>query len=281
MNRRKFLKILSAGLLTAAGGQVAYSSIVEPYNYQIVEQQIPLRWLGAGLHGLRAVQISDLHINSWFTRDHLDRVVDLVLAQKADLVFITGDYLTRGQDRERSLEELYDPLRKLASSLPVFSVLGNHDFYNRAELPIRSLLSETGVMDVTNAMKTYERNGDTLVVAGIGTYTTKNMRLYQVDAEVPKNFPTVLLAHEPDVAKYTSKTGKFGLQLSGHSHGGQINLPLLGPITLPEMGMMYPAGLYTLGDLLLYTNRGIGMTHIPIRMNCPPEITVFTFTSPL
>ncbi|MBE0695491.1 MAG: metallophosphoesterase, partial [Anaerolineaceae bacterium] len=113
------------------------------------------------------------------------------------------------------------------------------------------------------------------------SYTTKNMLLYQVDAEVPKNFPAILLAHEPDVAIYTSKIGKFGLQISGHSHGGQINLPLLGPITLPEMGMLYPAGLYTLGDLLLYTNRGIGMTHIPIRMNCPPEITVFTFTSSL
>jgi uncharacterized protein len=280
MNRRKFLRILSAGLLTAAGGQAAYSSIVEPYQYQVTQQQILLARLGRGLDGLRAAQVSDLHINSWFNRTHLEHVVDLVLAQKTDLVFITGDFLTHGQDRELSFQELYPPLRRLASSLPVFSVLGNHDYYDRSSRPLMSLLKEIGVLDVTNSMQTYERGGDTLNIAGVGTYTTHTMRLDLVDDLVPQDAAAILLAHEPDIVRFTRKLGKFGMQISGHSHGGQISLPLIGPIELPEEGTKYPAGLYSLGDILLYTNRGVGMTHLPIRMNCPPEITVYTFNSP-
>ena len=279
MNRRKFLKIMTAGFLTAAGGQAAYSTLIEPYRYDIVEQRIPLQRLGPGLDGLRAVQISDLHIGPWFTRNHLDRVVDLVGAQKADMVFITGDYLTRGGDRKHALAELYEPLRSLARDLPVFSVMGNHDFYEQADPPLRKMLKEVGIVDVTNRMETYSRGGDVLHIAGIGTLMTGDMNLALVDAYVPKDSAAVLLAHEPDIAAYTSGLNKFGLQISGHSHGGQINLPLIGPIHLPEMGKRFPAGLYTLRNCLLYTNRGVGMTYIPIRMNCPPEITVFTFVA--
>lgn len=278
MNRRKFLKVLSAGLLTAVSGQAVYSTLVEPYHYQVTRQSIALAHLGQDLAGLRMVQISDLHINDWFLRDQLERVIDLISEQNADLVCITGDFLTRGYDRELSFAELYEPLRRMAHSTPVFSVLGNHDFFHRADRPLRSLLKEIGVIDVTNGMETFQRGGDSLHIAGVGTYITHDMHLELVDALVPRNSAAILLAHEPDIVRYARTLGKFGLQISGHSHGGQVNLPLFGPLSLPTMGSKYPAGLYNLGDIFLYTNRGIGMTHIPIRMNCPPEITVYTLT---
>ncbi len=279
MNRRTFLKILSAGVVSAASGQLAFTALSEPYKYEIVEQRILLRRLGAGLHGLRAVQISDLHMNTWFTRAELETVIRLSLQQKPDLIFITGDFLTNGGNRQKAFDELYEPLRDLAGRMPVFSVLGNHDFYNRADRPMLRLLREVGINDVTNGMETYQRNGDTLHIAGIGTYITRDFHLNQVDELVPPDSAAILLAHEPDVAKYTQRLNKFGLQISGHTHGGQINLPLIGPLALPEMGTRYPAGLYAQGDLQVYTNRGVGMTHLPLRLNCPPEITVFIFES--
>ncbi len=85
----------------------------------------------------------------------------------------------------------------------------------------------------------------------------------------------VVMLHEPDPAGQVAQTKAFGLQVSGHTHGGQINLPILGPLDLPTKGRMYVAGLYQVGGMPLYVNRGIGMINVPVRVNAPPEITVF------
>lgn len=279
MDRRKFLKLMTAGLL-AAGGGAAYSTLVAPFRYEIVEQRIALPRLGPGLAGLRAAQISDLHIGDWFTRGHLEQLVSLVIAQKTDLVFITGDFLTRGGDTERALVDLFDPLRALAAALPVYCILGNHDFYRNADGKLRKMLKEAGAFDVTNGMEVVTRGGDALHVAGAGSTLTGDAYLRRVSSYVPADSAAVLLAHEPDVAPYTAELGKFGLQISGHTHGGQVVLPWVGPIALPRLGQRFPAGLYRLENFQVYTNRGIGMTSLPVRVNCPPEITVFTFEPP-
>jgi predicted MPP superfamily phosphohydrolase len=102
-----------------------------------------------------------------------------------------------------------------------------------------------------------------------------DVRLNDVIAQLEENTPAILLAHEPDFADISAATDRFDLQLSGHSHGGQIVLPFYGPPRLPESGQKYPSGLYKLGNMLQYTNRGVGMDRLAIRINCPPEITVF------
>jgi len=116
-----------------------------------------------------------------------------------------------------------------------------------------------------------------MYMAGVGTLSTGHMGLADVSKAVPTDAPAILLAHEPDVAQWTRDYPQFVLQLSGHSHGGQIVLPFSGPTILPWMGEIYPVGLYDLDSMYLYTNRGLGMTGIPARINCPPEITLFTF----
>ncbi|OQY86641.1 MAG: serine/threonine protein phosphatase, partial [Anaerolineae bacterium UTCFX3] len=85
----------------------------------------------------------------------------------------------------------------------------------------------------------------------------------------------ILLAHEPDFADVSAATGRFGLQISGHTHGGQVDIPLIGPPILPEMGKKYPSGLYNVNGMLLYTNRGVGVTTVNARFNCRPEITIY------
>jgi uncharacterized protein len=108
----------------------------------------------------------------------------------------------------------------------------------------------------------------------VGSLATGDMELNQVVRQAPGESAVVLLAHEPDVAKWRSR--KFVMQFSGHSHGGQVNLPGGKPLFLPWMAQLYPSGLYVLDGFFIYTNRGLGMTAVPIRINCPPEITVFT-----
>jgi predicted MPP superfamily phosphohydrolase len=105
------------------------------------------------------------------------------------------------------------------------------------------------------------------------------VRLNQVLAQLTANDAAILLVHEPDYADVSAGTGKFDLQVSGHSHGGQIVVPFYGPPILPESGQKYPGGLYKVGNMFQYTNRGVGMDRFPIRINCPPEITVFELKS--
>jgi predicted MPP superfamily phosphohydrolase len=275
MNRRNFLKLIGAGVLTAT--MPTYATLVEPAMLDIVEQAVPLRRIGPGMHGLRAAQLSDIHAGPWFTQAHLEQVVKHIIEQKPELVFITGDFITRGGDYPSMEKVLFVALRQLASQVPVFSVLGNHDYYRRADADLRKMLSNAGVQDVTNTYLPYQRGGETILIAGVGSALAGNMRLSQLERDLPKGSTTILMAHEPDVAKMARSIPEIVLQLSGHTHGGQVVLPFSGPIVKPRMGRLYPAGLYDLGTMYLYTNRGLGMTSVPIRLNCPPELTVFTF----
>ena len=277
MNRRSFLKVLAVGGLTLGLSPLIYGAVVEPNRFEVVKQAIRLPRLGPGLDGLRVVQISDLHMGPFFTREKLERVVELILAQEPDLVFITGDYLTRGTNYEQALPGLLAPLAELADRWPVYSVMGNHDYDRRHAGELRSLLERMGIQDVTNGMQTFRQNGDALHIAGVGTLSTGHMLLRKVVRETPADSAAVLLAHEPDVAQWRSD--KFVMQFSGHTHGGQINLMGNVPLILPWMGKLYPSGLYDLDGYFVYTNRGLGMTRLPIRLNCPPEITVFTLSS--
>jgi predicted MPP superfamily phosphohydrolase len=101
-------------------------------------------------------------------------------------------------------------------------------------------------------------------------------RLYLLMKSLPQDGAAILLAHEPDFADVAAATQRFDLQISGHSHGGQIVLPIIGPPMLPEFGRKYPSGLYNINNMLLYTNRGVGVTTVNARFNCRPEITIFT-----
>jgi predicted MPP superfamily phosphohydrolase len=103
----------------------------------------------------------------------------------------------------------------------------------------------------------------------------KAARLDRTLRNVPKDEPVVLMVHEPD---YADKVARYpvDLQLSGHSHGGQVRVPLVGPLYLPELARKYVWGLYKVGELTLYTNAGLGTVQIPVRFNCAPEITLLS-----
>jgi predicted MPP superfamily phosphohydrolase len=106
-----------------------------------------------------------------------------------------------------------------------------------------------------------------------------NVQLNSVIEALPSDGAAILLAHEPDFADESARSGRFDLQVSGHSHGGQVAIPFFGPPVLPYLGRKYPAGLYKVGNMFQYTNRGVGMARLPFRFNCPPEITIFTLKS--
>ena len=276
ISRRAFLRSLTAGTILIGGGPLLYASTIEPHSLEIVEQTIPLRGLGGGFEGFRVVQLSDLHAGQWIDRAQLQRTFELARDLSPDLVVITGDFLTRGTDFIEAAEDLTSTISILSGAVPVLAVRGNHD-HGRRESTLSEVFAQTGITELENSFQTIHRGGDILHFAGIDSVSTGHQGLGKVVDEAPTDAPVILLAHEPDMADFSAPTERFVLQVSGHSHGGQINLPYIRSLTLPWMGEKYPAGLYQVGNMLQYTNRGIGMTHLPFRMNCRPEITVHTF----
>lgn len=279
-SRRDFLKItgytLLSSFLVGSSGFI-YGIFIEPEELDVKEVEIKLPRLPREFSGYRIVQFSDLHMGGWMNGERLRNVVDMVIKQDPDLVVITGDIFT-GPVWDTNLinaaDEFVVEISRLTADFKTLGVLGNHDYWSDAN-ETRKALERGGVIEIGNAFHTLERDGQELHIAGVDDIWYEHDDLDEVLSKLPKTGEAILLAHEPDFADKSAKTGRFGLQLSGHSHGGQIVLPFIGPPVLPWLGQKYPSGLYKVGEMWQYTNRGVGM-FLPIRFNCRPEITVFT-----
>ena len=280
VSRRDFLKTIKflggAALTTLAGNY--YTTEYEPSNLEVSQVELSLASLPRSFDGFRILQLSDIHIGGWMNRERFSTVVDVVLQQEFDLIVMTGDYVI-GRSWSEALdiaaEDFIEVITPLTQAHKVIAVMGNHDHWAN---PVRSraMLMRAGVLELKNDVHRFDKDGDSLYIAGLDDISEGKQRLDEVEAKLPYGVRAILLAHEPDYAEVTSVTDKFMLQLSGHSHGGQVVIPFIGPPVLPRWARRYPAGLYQLGQMYLYTSRGVGMTSPFVRFNCRPEITVFT-----
>ncbi len=257
-------------------GGAGYAYDVEPEWVHIEKVALTLPRLASSFHNYRIAQISDIHAGGWITRAHIQDVVARVNAMAADLVVITGDIFTTGP--RRSGDDIATTFSYLSAKDGVLVVLGNHDHWQGADR-VREVLAATPTIELRNAARTLERGSDLLTIAGVDDVWQQQDDLDQALAQTPNQGAAILIAHEPDFADQSATTGRFDLQLSGHSHGGQVAVPFYGPLRLPYLGVKYHSGLYQVGDMLQYTNRGIGMVKPYVRFNCRPEITLLTLRS--
>ncbi len=266
-----FLPVL--GTLVVGLGGITYAHKVEPDWIDITSIPLVLPHLSSEFCGYRIVQISDIHMGSWMELQRLEEIVEKINRLKPDLVAITGDFVTHKAGRHAG--DLVQSLKKLATPDGVVAVLGNHDGSSGSR-GLRPILHRAGLIVLSNTVHTLRRGPAALHLAGVDDPVNRRDRLDLVLKLLPAEGAAILLAHAPDFADKSARCSRFDLQLSGHSHGGQVRLPLLGPLFLPRLGRKYPHGLYQVGEMTLYTNRGVGMVHMPVRFNCRPEITVFT-----
>jgi uncharacterized protein len=272
--------LLGAALGVLLLGGLVYVRKVEPEDVEVVPVSLVLPRLDAVFEGYRIAQISDIHADGWMTPGRVLSLVNLVNAEAPDLVAITGDFATYSRFRSliRHASRLIAPLRRLQATDGVVAVLGNHDHKTDART-VRRVLAASGVIELHNAVLTLRRGGESLYLCGVDDLKEGTPRLDRALEGLSEEGAAVLLAHEPDFADESAATGRFDLQLSGHSHGGQVGVPLLRYPFLPKLSRKYPTGLYRVGDMFLYTNRGLG-AHPRFRFNCRPEITVFTLRAP-
>ena len=276
ISRRSLLRKLGACSVASLGlgaDLFAYGRLLEPTWVEVTRPSVSLPGLAATFDGYRIAQISDIHLdNDWMTRERLADLIRTVNGLAPDLIAITGDFITDGP-LDLLLPILRDELGLLRAPDGVAAVRGNHDHWTGPER-VSAMLRDIGITELRNATLGIERGDATLQIAGVDDHWVGADRLDLVLERLRPNAPTILLAHEPDFADISAATGRFALQLSGHSHGGQISLPVLGPPLLPLLGQRYPRGRYRVGGMALYTNRGVGMLRPYGRLNCRPEITL-------
>ena len=247
-----------------------------PEDFDVNEFELPLERLPAAFDGYRVIHLSDIHMGTWMNRERLEGVVDLVLAEKPDLVAITGDFVSYTLDE--SLDDLAEVLARLHAPDGVYAVRGNHDCWTDPER-VSAMLGEAGIVELRNDFIRIERDGQRLYLAGVDDVYDERADLAAVIPRLPDDGAVILLAHEPDFADEAAGTGRFDLQLSGHSHGGQLNFPVVGLLYLPHLAKKYPCGLYQVGGMKLYTTRGLGTTALQLRVRCKPEIVVMRLCS--
>ena len=269
----------AAGVIgaTLVAGGLFYANKIEPQNVEVEPVSLVLPRLDKEFDGYRIVQISDIHMDGWMSFERLSGLMKLVNEQRPDLIAMTGDLVTA--EAKRDDRELVDALSLLEAPDGAVAVLGNHDYIADENL-VRRIIRDGGLTELSNDFVTLRRGAGTLHVAGVDDFYRRRARLDLILNRLPEDGAAVLLAHEPDFAEVSAPTGRFDLQLSGHTHGGQFRLPLVGPVMRPRVGRIYPGGLYNVDGMLQYTNRGLGMLKPYLRFNCRPEITVFTLLTP-
>lgn len=247
------------------------------FSYETVELTAHLPRLHPNFNGFRIVQLSDIHYDGVGMRpEWLERVVADINSLQPDLVVLTGDYaIDSARHYPALVPELGGLLRGLQAKHGVLAIHGNHD-YRRGVQFSRELFDIAHAQLLENEVVTIERDGAKLDVAGFDDYNESQPDLPRVVSQLNEQSAAISLLHEPDTADITAQTGRFDLQLSGHSHGGQVRNASGQPITLPRNGQKYHSGLYDVGGMLQYTNRGLGTKPPHIRINCPPEMTLLT-----
>jgi predicted MPP superfamily phosphohydrolase len=274
--RRNFL----IGTGATAAGLALYSGEIARHELEVVNRPIAINNLPTPFHGYRIVQVSDIHLDEYTEPFFLEHIVSKVNTLTPDLVLLTGDFITHGAltfiAGGHALHRCAEILTTLTAPLR-YAILGNHDVSFNAPAVIQALTTH-GTPVLVNQYVPIERKGARLWLCGVDDPGTSSPDL-NLAIPVKPDGPVLLMAHEPDYADDVVAHPRgplVDLMLAGHSHGGQVRLPFLGPLILPPMGKKYPEGLYRFNQMQLYVNRGLGTVGLPFRLNCPPEITVLT-----
>jgi len=277
MSVRKTL-IAGGGLVLAALG--AWATIIEPDELFVEPTTITLAEWPVAWRGLRVAAISDVHAGSFYVGyEKLEHLADLTNAAHPDLVVLLGDYVCHRRphgDVEKP-DNLARSLARLRAPLGVVAVLGNHDHWMDGRR-VRRAFEENGIRVLDNEVLRLERGGQPLWLAGIADALTGNPRVGATLARVPKGQPVVALTHNPDLFDHEIPD-RVLLTLAGHTHGGQVRLPIVGCLIVPSAyGQRYVQGTVVEGRRTLFVTPGVGTSIAPIRFGVPPEISLLTLT---
>ncbi len=276
ISRRKFIALAAAA---GAGVLAVDSTVFEPNRPRIVRQDVALRRWPEQLEGFTIALLSDFHYDPYCSVHPLKAAIGIVNGLRPDLIALTGDFVSApwiGSNAKaaRVAEPCAELLRQMRAPHGLWAALGNHDFFTNPGI-VTGALRAAGIQVLINQSVAIEANGARFWLGGVNDLLGGRADLRATLQPVSSGEATILMAHEPDYADFVARH-PIDLQLSGHTHGGQVRFPLVGALYLPDLGKKYVSGLYKVGPLTLYTNPGLGTIQVPVRLNCPPEVTLLT-----
>lgn len=292
-SRRRFLVDVPMGVVGCAGtGALLEATIDEPWNLKVRRYDIAMARLPSVFDGLRVVQVSDTHLGRRVPGIFIERSVRMALSLEPDVVVLTGDYIHLGAAMIERAAELFAPLtaakRRDGAPMPVFGVLGNHDWVGD---PVRlsDALRRIGVHMIDNDRVFLSANGSVhrreptteprLCLAGLGDLYYDSILPERALDGVEADTVRIVLAHNPDTAEELKVVNgpRIDLMLSGHTHGGQVKLPVVGtPIVASWYGSKYAGGVVQAPAFRVVVSRGVGMSLLPVRFGVPPEVVEIT-----
>jgi len=275
-SRRQFLQRVTLGTLGACALGAVDAFLVEPRWIAVQRVAIPIRGLAPSLEGFRVVLLSDTHCGPHTSPDFVRKAVALANRQEPDAVLLLGDYCHRDK---RHIAPGIEPFAELRARDGVLAVLGNHDHWEDAAATRREL-ARAGAVELTNRSVTISRGDGLLAIGGVDW--TGEQDPVGAFAKVGASRPRILMSHNPDYAEKLPPNVRVDLMVSGHTHGGQVYIPLRGaPFVPSRYGQKYRAGLVEGPRCRVYVTRGLGTISPPVRFLCRPELTVLTLTRAL
>jgi predicted MPP superfamily phosphohydrolase len=285
MTRRKFLygSIVGVSALAVAG---CVGGIASRNNIEVTERTFVIPNLPPEFKGTTITLASDIHSSPYMLLDDMKHIANVIKELKSDIILLPGDFVTTHRDE---LPPVLEALHDLHAPLGVFATTGNHEFYVDADLVSEGIAS-IGITMIRNGNFAIKKNGATLYILGIDDFDSEDIKLHvegksapHVEAMftgVPNDAATILMCHKPYRFEEYAKTN-VGLMLSGHTHGGQIVLARFGKTVMcpSAFASKYIDGTYhseAQSKTQLYVSRGLGTVALPMRLNCPPEITKIT-----
>ena len=276
ITRRKFI----IGSSAAGLGLATYAGTHGRHQIELTKRTIPIRNLPDAFQGFRIAQISDIHLEEYTEPFYLEEFVRRINALKPDLVLLTGDFISAGPRAFSFAHKAAGVCAEILEGLTCpqrYAILGNHDVTVGPEHVIQPLQAH-GTPVLVDSYVPIERGKDHIWLSGACDPGTSTCYLDMAIPPMP-NAPVIFMAHEPDFVDTVVQHPRFpliDLMLSGHTHGGQVRLPVLGPLILPTMGKKYVEGIFHFDHMQLYVNRGVGTVGLPFRFNCPSELTELT-----
>ncbi|MFS0654319.1 metallophosphoesterase [Bacillus sp. 179-C3.3 HS] len=280
ISRRQFLKGAAGasilGFLATTAGY-SYARYIEPRMIDMVSLTIQDSQLPASFHHFKIAQFSDVHLSHTFRTKELDAIAQKINEEAPDLIVFTGDLV----DFQSSIEEhekAKDFLTQLHAPFGKLAICGNHDYGPFGIDIYEDTMTSCGFTLHKNDVFLLEKENEYIQIATLDDLMMSIPDYDLIKQNVSSDLFTLLLVHEPDAALELEQI-PINLQLSGHTHGGQIQLPFYGPILTAPFGNTYVEGLYESNQQKIYVNRGLGTTRLALRFLAKPELTFFTLTT--
>ena len=270
ISRRMLIRAMAAAAVGCGAGAGCYAAWLEPKWAELNTIDVVIDGLPAPFEGFTIAHLTDVHRHEPIGLPYIRRCLNLAAGANPDVVAFTGDFVSQTADY---MPGLAAEIRTLAERFATYAVLGNHDYWAGADR-VRDSLEEVGVRVLVNEAIAVERDSASLSLVGLDDLWEGKPDLDRALARVPSESIKVVLEHNPDLIDDFAERG-IELALCGHTHGGQVALPFVGPLIVPsKFGTKYAKGLFRMGKTQMYVNKGIGAIRPAVRFLTRPEVAV-------